>query len=256
MEEELLRARKLESLAILAGGIAHDFNNLLSVIIGHVSLARLYPDPTNEISTHLEKTEKACFQMRDLVQQLMLFTGYGKQYRKPQLLQSLIPHIVEGALKCSNMEYTLDFSDDLRPVNCDPHQICSLLNHLLTNSMEAMHKDCGLIEIILANEDLPEDNSASIKPGRYVKLSIRDDGRGIPKEHLDKIFDPYFSTKERGAQKGMGLGLATAYSIVRGHCGHISVESEPGVGTVFHIHLPAVTQDVDRERNNLQPLKQ
>jgi PAS domain S-box-containing protein len=237
MEEELLKAQKLESTGTLAGGIAHDFNNLLTAILGNISLAQIHLKPGDKIFKMLSKAEKSCMKAKNLTQQLITFAKGEAPVKKTESLQSVVKDAVNYALSGSNVKCQFDVPEDLWPVNCDEGQIIQMLTNIVINAVEAMPEG-GIMKVKAKNEHLAYDNPPLPK-GSYIRLSIKDHGTGIPQEHLSKIFDPYFSTKQRGTLKGMGLGLSIAYSIARKHDGHIWAESKPGGGATFHVLLPA-----------------
>ncbi len=234
MEEEILKSQKLESLGILAGGIAHDFNNLLTGILGNISIALLRVDKDQAVRGRLAEAEKASLRAKDLAQQLLTFSIGGDPIKKTMLINSLIRESALFSLRGSSIRCDFSIPDDLLPVEVDEGQINQVINNLVINAVQASPAG-GAIRITAENISLPDSNVLSLEPGRYVRLDIEDSGIGILKEHLTKIFDPFFSTK----QDGSGLGLATAYSIIKKHGGQITVESELAAGSVFHIYLPA-----------------
>jgi PAS domain S-box-containing protein len=235
LEEEMLKIQKLESVGILAGGIAHDFNNLLTGIIGNISLAKMKIDSSHEARRYLEEAEKVSARTKDLTQQLLTFSRGGAPVRKKASLQGIIVDSCEFVLRGSNKRCEFDLPENLRLVEVDEGQISQVISNIVINAEQAMPGG-GVIKVKAENclvDSVPE---LPLAPGRYVKISIKDEGIGIWKDNLPKIFDPYFTTKE----KGSGLGLATVYSILKKHDGHITVESEPGSGTTFHIFIPAL----------------
>jgi PAS domain S-box-containing protein len=234
IEEQLLRTRQLESLGILAGGIAHDFNNLLTAILGNASLAKMYADPGDKIHAKLEEVEKASARARDLTQQLLTFSKGGAPVKKVTSIADVIRDSSQFTLRGSKSRCELSITEELWPVEVDEGQISQVIGNLSINADQAMPEG-GVVGIRAENVNLGKCEVATLQPGRYVRISITDSGIGIPKDHLSKIFTPYFTTK----QKGNGLGLATSYSIVIRHGGLITVESEIGTGTTFHIYLPA-----------------
>ncbi len=240
LEVERTKAAKLESIGLLAGGIAHDFNNILSAILGNVSLANMIArEEQSEASESLTAAEAACGRARDLTQQLLTFSKGGAPVKKAISLAGLIKETSGFALRGSNVICRHYISKDLWPCEVDEGQISQVINNLLINSDQAMPEG-GTIVLRAENVTVGKKNQLPLKDGGYIKLSVKDQGLGIPKEHLSKIFDPYFSTK----QKGSGLGLATTYSIIKRHAGHVTVESGPNVGTTFHIYLPATRKIV------------
>ncbi len=237
MEAESLKVQKLESLGILAGGIAHDFNNILTGVLGNISLAKTSAKAGDKIEERLDEMEKASLRARDLTRQLLTFSMGGKPVKKTASLPGLIKDCAVFALRGSNVVLELSFPEDLWPVEVDEGQISQVINNLVINAGQAMPEG-GMLRIEAENVVIGPSARFPLQSGRYVRTAIRDQGMGIPKEHIDKIFDPYFTTK----QKGSGLGLATVYSILEKHGGHISVDSAIGLGTRFHIYLPASTK--------------
>ncbi len=239
MEAELSHVQKLESLGLLAGGIAHDFNNLLGAIMGNISLAMLDVDPENSAYQQLAKAERASFRAQELTRQLLTFSRGGAPVKKPITLHGIITEAAGFSLRGSRVLHELSIAANLWPVEADEGQMMQVFNNLLINADQAMPAG-GIIRIAAGNVTLGPGDVPSLAAGRYVRVTVSDQGTGIPREHLGKIFDPYFTTK----QKGSGLGLAATYSIIRKHDGHIIVESELGKGTVFHIYLPASQGEV------------
>ncbi len=232
-EREQTQVGKLESLGVLAGGIAHDFNNILTMILGNVSLARMYLDKDQAKATEkLMNAEQAIMRAKDLTQQLLTFSKGGTPIKKVVQIGLFLTDVCQFALTGTPVICKFDFSHDLLPVEIDEGQMTQVLGHIVINAYQAM-PDGGVITVKAQNTliDHPSDHLCA---GRYVKISVTDEGVGISEEYLSKIFDPYFSTK----QKGSGLGLAISYSIIKHHKGHLSVESKLGIGTTFHIYLP------------------
>jgi PAS domain S-box-containing protein len=234
MEAELSRVQKLESLGLLAGGIAHDFNNLLGAIMGNISLAMLDVDPGNSAYQQLTKAERASVRAQDLTRQLLTFSRGGAPVKKLITLPGIITEAAGFSLRGSRVLHELSIAADLWPVEADEGQMMQVFNNLLINADQAMPAG-GIIRIAAANVALGPGDVPALTAGRYLLITVSDEGTGIPREHLGKIFDPYFTTK----QKGSGLGLAATYSIIRKHDGHITAWSELGKGTVFRIYLPA-----------------
>ena len=237
LEEELLKAQKLESIGVLAGGIAHDFNNLIAGILNCISLAKSSMDNKDKVIESLTMAEKASRLARDLTQQLFTFAKIGEPVRKIAVITELIKDSVSFSPDDLSAAYELYTSPELWPVEVDEGQISRVIHNLFLNAREAMPNG-GAIRIRAENVVIGAKDSLPLKEGKYVRVSIEDQGVGVPKMHLQKIFDPYFTTKKRGSRKGTGLGLAICYSIVKNHDGHITVESEMGVGTTFCIYLP------------------
>ncbi len=236
MEERLLRSQKLESLSALAGGLAHDFNNLLTAILGNISLAK-FDRPDNTIYSRLEEAEKATLRAQYLTQQLLTFARGGVPAMKTLSIPSLVKDAATVALRGSRSRSEFSISDNLRPVEADDSQLSQVISNLIINADQAMPEG-GTVRISCENVALIAHSGVPLPPGDYVKISVTDGGIGIPQDQFDKIFDPYFTTK----QKGRGLGLATGYSIIKRHGGHIAVKSELGTGTTFSVYLPASRQ--------------
>lgn len=235
LEEEFMKIQKLESLGILAGGIAHDFNNFLTAILGNIYLAKMHTVPDDKIYKLLAESEKATMRAKDLTQQLLTFSKGGEPVKKTVSLKGLIHDTSCFALRGSKTKCECLLPDNLWPVEIDEGQIIQVFHNLILNSDHAMPEG-GVINIDAENITSTDDKKGLLPgPGKYVKISVHDNGIGIPDDHLQKIFDPYFTTK----QKGSGLGLTTSFSIIRKHGGAITVESKPGKGTAFYIYLPA-----------------
>ncbi|MFW8600417.1 PAS domain-containing hybrid sensor histidine kinase/response regulator [Desulfobacterota bacterium M19] len=234
MEEGLLRAQKLESIGVFAGGIAHDFNNLLTAILGNISLAKVNINPRDTVFSNLEKTEKAALQARSLTQQLLTFAKGGAPIKKITTITELIKDSTSFAMRGANVKCEYQLPEELWPIEVDEGQLSQVSQNLVINACQAMSEGGTLIirgdNLVLAEHDQP-----LLPAGKYVCLSFQDQGSGISKGNLLKIFDPYFSSKKTGS----GLGLAIAYSIIKKHDGLITVDSELGRGSTFSIYLPA-----------------
>jgi len=238
IEEELIKIRKLESIGVLAGGIAHDFNNILASILGNISLAALYIKPEEQkVKKLLHEAEKASLRAKDLTQQLLTFSKGGAPIKQLASIAAVIKDSATFVLRGSNSKCEYSFSEDLWPVEIDTGQISQVIQNIILNAIHAMPEG-GVIDIDCENFVKDESRPLPFSTGKYVKMSIRDKGIGISANLLDKIFDPYFTTK----QEGSGLGLAITYSIIARHAGHILVESEQGVGSTFTIYIPASQQ--------------
>ncbi len=232
-EAALRRVEKLESIGVLAGGIAHDLNNLLTAILGNVSLAKMYKD-TQKKDKRLAEAEKACMLIKDLTQQLLTFSKGGAPILRTAAIGELLRDITAFTLRGSNVGCEFSIPDALWPVEIDEGQINQVINNIVINANQAMASG-GMINICAENVTEVVEDALVLECGEYVKISIADHGTGISKDDLPKIFDPFYTTK----QAGSGLGLATSYSIIQKHNGYMAVESQLGVGTVFHIYLPA-----------------
>ncbi len=243
-EQEIIRAQKLESLGLLAGGIAHDFNNILTAISGNVSLAKMYLKPEEKAFQKLTKAEKASFQAKELTRQLLTFSRKGGAPTKKVIsIRDLIEDSVQFTLRGANVCCDCVVPQDLYKVEVDEGQIGQVINNLLINADQAMPEG-GTVHVKAENINIGTNNNQHLKPGKYVKISVKDHGIGIPEANLIKIFDPYFTTKE----EGNGLGLSTAYSIVKKHGGGIDVESNEGRGSVFHVYLPASKETKEEKK--------
>jgi two-component system, cell cycle sensor histidine kinase and response regulator CckA len=241
MEKELLMARKLESIGVLAGGIAHDFNNLLGVIMGYINLATMMLPPGDPVTQPLAAAERASIQAKDLTQEFIALSVGREPVKMCCSIAEIVRSQTDMVLRGSGVEARFDLPGDLWKVEIDPDQMRRAINNVIVNARDAMPMG-GFIQIEARNIEVSDgghDLGVPMKDGRYVTISVADSGTGIAAEDLHKIFDPYFSTKARGCIKGMGLGLTTAFAVINKHGGIISVDSEPGVGTVVHIHIPA-----------------
>ncbi len=238
-EEERLRFSKLESMGILAGGIAHDFNNILTTILGNIGLTMLNKNLGEEGMETLEQAEKACFRAQELSGQLLTFAKGGAPIKKLVSLVKLVRESTKLSLAGSNSLCEFSLPENIWSVEIDEGQISQVISNLLINASQAMPNG-GVIKIVEENIEVAEGSDLPLSKGKYVKLSISDQGIGIPDKYLDKVFDPYFTTK----QKGSGLGLATAYSVIKKHSGYIKVESQLGVGTTFELYLPAKNEEL------------
>lgn len=235
MENEILKIAKLESLALLAGGIAHDFNNFLTGIIGNLSLAKLDVDRADTIAQRLEEMETAALRAKALTEQLLTFSKGGDPIKKPMHLMNVVKDSALFALRGSNVRCDFSFQNELFPSKVDEGQLSQVTHNLILNAIQAM-PDGGLIHLRGENIHLFPHNELSLEEGDYVKLIFQDEGVGIKKQHITQVFDPYFTTK----QKGSGLGLAVAYAVIEKHNGRITIDSELGVGTTCSVYLPAI----------------
>ncbi|MFX1519953.1 MAG: PAS domain S-box protein [Promethearchaeota archaeon] len=239
MEEKLQNVEKLESIGILAGGIAHDFNNLLTAILGNISLAAMYAHPGDKIFERLTVAEKALIRAKDLTQQLLTFSRGGAPIKQAASISGLLKETANFVLSGSNVRCEFSLPEDLWAVDIDEGQVSQVINNLIINADQAMPEG-GIIKVSAENVTVGRDDGMPLQEGNYVKIILQDQGIGIPKDQLSKIFDPYFTTK----QKRSGLGLTVAYSIVKKHDGYIDVESEVDLGTTFYIYLPVAKKQV------------
>ncbi len=241
-EEDRLVIRKLESTGILAGGIAHDFNNLLTVILGNLELASMLPRASEELVALLAEAQKAGLMAHDLTQQLITFADGGGPVRKPTRLSGLIQDSVRLALRNSRLSCEFSLLDDLSLVEVDHGQIGQVIRNMVLNAREAMSEG-GVISVRMENVVLESPNELNLPSGKYVRIGMTDQGGGIAPDVLPRIFDPYFSTKKRGEQKGMGLGLTICHAVIQKHGGAIAVNPRTGGGTTFHLYLPTFVQE-------------
>ncbi len=231
IDTELIKMSKLESIGILAGGIAHDFNNLLTGISGNISMMKNQGTFSVEATETFHNVEKAVDRASALTKQLLTFAKGGEPILTPSSLKDIINESAKFIIKNSEIKCELIISDDLKPAMIDPNQISQAINNLLINSIQAMGKT-GRITIEASNVDeIPQE--LPFKTGNYVIVKITDNGCGISQKNLNKIFDPFYSTKSNGT----GLGLTSTYSIIKKHRGYIEVTSEENVGTTFKIYL-------------------
>ena len=246
LEAQLLRSQKMDAIGTLAGGIAHDFNNLLTSILGNITLTQhiMKSSPLGE--TYLQRAEQATERAKDLTQQLLAFSKGGDPIKHLISLKDIIIESSSFALSGSSVLRELDLAVDLWPIEADPGQVSQIIHNIGINAVQAMPTG-GKFSINAGNiwiDQSPGTAPLPLSQGPYVHVILSDEGIGIPKEQLDKIFEPYFSTKP----EGQGLGLATTYAIMKKHGGHIIVESQLEVGTTFSLYFPACT-------SGAQPLK-
>jgi PAS domain S-box-containing protein len=243
VEDRVPVSRNHESIETLAAGIAHDFNNLLLVILGNISLAKTGLTQEDKAFERLIDAERASVMTKDLIQQLITFSKGGELSKRAVMITPLVMEITRSTLSNTKIKGKYIMSDDLFPVEIDEGQIKQVMHIILRNAREAMPQG-GTVTISFENVRISREDYLPLSDGDYVMISFQDEGLGIKKEHLERIFDPYFTTKEAGSQKGVGLGLAIAYSIIKKHNGHVAVESSVDGGTTFHIYLPAFGKEV------------
>ncbi len=244
LEEERLKTQKLEAIGTLAGGIAHDFNNLLQGVFGYISMAKMSLDSGTKSLPMLEQAEKALHMSVNLTTQLLTFSKGGKPVKKRISLQPVIENSAKFALSGSRSDYRLKLDSDLWYVDADEGQIGQVIQNIVLNADQAM--PMGGTILITAKNIRESQKRVPQLPGKrnYVEISITDSGSGISEEYLEKIFDPYFTTRA----KGSGLGLATCYSIIKNHGGTINVLSKVGSGTTFYVYLPAIKSEKEETR--------
>ncbi len=246
LESQLQQSLRMEAIVTLTGGIAHDYNNLMSIIMGNLSLAQEEAESGSDLADFLNEANMASHKVRDLTHELMSLSRGGAPVKELGSLDESLKTALDIIPADSGISLNESVSQDLWQVPHDPYKMGAVFRNVVTNAVEAMPE--GRTLTIRAEnlriEDKEQYPGRPLNPGDYVHISFQDQGGGISKEHLNEIFDPYFSTKERGVQKGMGLGLATAHAIVKSHGGHVAVDSTLGVGTTMNIYLPAQSQSV------------
>lgn len=232
MEKQIARSRRLEALEVLAGGIAHDFNNLLGVVLGNISMAQAELKGPNESSrAFLEEAEKAVKKAAELTRKFLALSKAGMPNKALVEVEALVQDLLRKAvLPSSKLVVRTHIQTGLPRILADEGQISQAIENVLSNAVEAM-PDGGTLEVHVS--------SVVREAKKWIKISVKDSGVGIPPEDVEKVFDPYFSTKQRGSQKGMGLGLTLVDSVVHKHGGWVEVESQPEVGTTVRIFLPA-----------------
>lgn len=239
--KQLYHAQKMESVGILAGGIAHDFNNLLTVILGNILLAKRDVDPEDKVFNVLLEAEDASLRAKDLTQELLTFSKGGEPIKRTISVAKLIEDTVNFTIRGTNVTCKFEIPDNLYNIDGDDVQITQVISNIIINADQAMLEG-GTIRVRCENVTISSENENTTLPENenFIRISIEDHGTGMPKEQISLIFDPFFTTKE----KGSGLGLATAYSIIKKHGGQITVESEVGTGSTFYIYLPAAQEKV------------
>lgn len=245
LEAQLQQALKLEAIGTLAGGIAHDFNNILGIILGNTELAIDDVPEWNPASQNLDEIKKACLRAKDVVQQLLSFSRKSEVEQKPLNIAAVITESIK--LLRASIPTTIDICknipDDLYDILGDPTQIHQIMINLCTNAVHAMENDAGTLEVAMENITIDKDTASQydgLHSGPYVQLAVSDTGNGISPEVTDRVFDPYFTTKDVG--KGTGLGLSVVHGIVNSHHGRISVDSKTRKGTTFKILFPAIEE--------------
>jgi signal transduction histidine kinase/ActR/RegA family two-component response regulator len=248
-ERQLQQVMKLQAIGTLAGGIAHDFNNILFPIVGYTELTMDEMAEGSQAKQNLREVLKAANRAKELVQQILTFSRQGGQERKPLQVQFLIKEALKllRATIPSTIEIECDVSEKCGHIMGDPTQIHQVVMNLCTNAYHAMQETGGTLKVTLKEVDISYENTVKrvgMKIGRHLELTVKDAGHGMSPEVMERIFEPYFSTKERG--KGTGLGLSVIHGIIKNHGGDISVNSQPGQGTTFNVYLPVV-DDIDLE---------
>ena len=240
--QQLLQAQKMEALGTATGGIAHDFNNLLSIIIGFTEVVQGRVAEGSPEMHHLSRVIEAGLRGRDLIRQMLTFASIGGHEKKPLRLSDVIRGTMN--LLRASIPSTINVNVDLKSESAilgDADQIRQVLMNLCSNAACAMREKGGVLEVELVDLSVSQGDTSGMKPGRYMRLSVRDTGEGMPPEILNRIFDPYFTTKNLG--EAPGLGLSVVHGIVKQHAGYITVESEPGRGSVFTICIPQAIEE-------------
>ncbi len=237
IESELLQTRKHESIGTLSQGFAHDFNNILAVIEGNISLLKLTAKLDPKSQQILENIENSVFKGSSLANRLITMSNYDESLieKSPVNIATIISKIRKPDSD-KTIALNTEISDGVYLIHGNEAQLVEMLNTILQNAYESIESE-GNIELMVQNVQLPEDNPLNIPEGAYINIEVRDDGIGIPDKNLDKVFDPYFSTKHQFSRKGLGFGLSIANSIARKHRGHISIRSEEKKGTTVSILL-------------------
>ncbi len=258
LEGQLRQAQKMEAIGTLSGGIAHDFNNILTAILGNTEISLLQVPAESRAGYSLDQILKACHRARELVQQILAFSRKTELERKPvsmgnivneatKLLRASIPQTIEIRQKITATKDT---------ILADPTEIHQVLMNLCTNAYHAMAGQGGLLEVILVDYDFDAEETHKYpdlkEGGGYVKLAVCDSGYGMTPDIMERIFDPYFTTKEKGV--GAGMGLSVVHGIIKNHRGAVYVDSVPGKGTVFNVFLPLIESDVDKSSEDRTPL--
>jgi signal transduction histidine kinase/CheY-like chemotaxis protein len=236
--QALEKFRKNEFMELLAGGIAHDFNNLLTGILGNTSLALYNASESGGNTELLKSIEKAAKRGRGLSRQLLDFSKGGALMRGIVAMEKLITENVRFIMTGSGIDTLFQFDKSLLHINADESQISQVIQNIAINAKQAMG-DSGRLTVTCRNTTISGPFSV-LKPGKYIKIELRDTGPGIPETDLKNIFDPYYTTKKTGT----GLGLATAFSVIKNHGGHIEVRSKPGNGAIFTVYLPASEKEL------------
>lgn len=257
LERQLQQSQKMEAIGTLAGGIAHDFNNILVPIVSYVDLLQLQEGVGEQIRAYLDKISAATKRAKELVQQILTFCRESQTSRKPIALQS----VIDDSLKLlrASIPTTITFEKkicaEVLSILGDPVQIQRLFMNLCTNAFHAMEKTGGRLVISMDSVVVADRRQTEPPPGDYVRLTVSDTGHGIAPSDMEKIFDPYFTTKSKG--KGTGLGLSVVHGIVKNHDGELFVSSRPGNGTTFDIYFPRYCQTIDvcRAEEKQKPLK-
>ncbi len=257
LESQLRQAHKMEAIGTLAGGIAHDFNNILAAILGYTEMISDEVPEFSPVQRDVQEVMKAGMRAKELVKHILAFSRKSEQERVPVAIHSIVEEALE-LLRASiptTIEIRLNISHKCGAVLADPTQIHQVIMNLCTNAAQAMDDTGGVLEVAFDPAEFSDkelQSEPALRPGQYVKLTIRDNGPGIDPGNIDRIFDPYFTTKEVG--KGSGMGLAVVHGIIQSHDGIILVDSEPGVSTMFSVYLPRIKKRLQKEVENIDIL--
>lgn len=257
LETQLVQAQKMEAIGTLAAGIAHDFNNILTAVIGYAELSIFQLPEGHKAGENLMKVCKAGLRAKDLVNQILAFSRHSKQERKPIQIAPIVKEPIK--LLRASLPSTIEFHQNIKAesviVEADPTQMQQIVMNLCTNAFHAMSEKGGILEISLSEIELDFRDASQyldLSPGKYVRLIVTDTGCGMDRELMERIFDPYFTTKEKS--KGTGLGLSVVHGIVKSQGGDITVYSEPGKGSTFNVYIPVIQKESVEEKDETKPL--
>jgi signal transduction histidine kinase len=247
LQLQLRQAQKMEAIGTLAGGIAHDFNNILQAIIGYTEITLFQIKEQTKAKDSLNEIIKACDRAKDLINQILSFSRRKEQKRKPIQISLMVKEVLK--LIKASFPATIDIRQNIHPdsgmVEADPIQIHQIMMNLCTNSYHAMREKGGTLEVVLRPVEILSESAgenSELTPGAYVELVVKDNGYGISADKIDRIFEPYYTTKEMG--EGTGLGLAVVHGIIKSYGGAIKVHSQPGKGSAFHVYFPRMIQEI------------
>ncbi|HTZ18317.1 MAG TPA: PAS domain-containing protein [Dissulfurispiraceae bacterium] len=238
LAEELMKVREMEAVGIVTAGIAHDFDELITAILGNIAVAKTHIDPESKVHHLLTNAEEVSLRVQDLTKQMIAFSRRGTPVKTTILAGNIIIKVVPAVVEDSSIICDISMPEELWPVQADEVQFTQALRSLAFNAREAMG-DTGRLTVSARNVTIRDRDRLAVESGDYVRISIKDSAVDIPTENTTRIFDPELAMKDAGPQKKTGLGIAMAYSIIADHDGFITVESEIGSGTTYHVYLPA-----------------